>query len=120
MSASSTLPNGALRDRLQRALLVRRLAAVAERELQREDPDDPVDHAARDEAGACQPLEAVGARDPFSLVLGLADRRTTLRRHAHVLIPLRRALAGRTAAAHPARPSTLNVFTFVRSPPSSS
>jgi hypothetical protein len=35
-----------LRDRFQRALLVRRLAAGPERELEGEDADDPVDHAA--------------------------------------------------------------------------
>ena len=46
-----------VRDRLQRPLLVRQLAAVAERELQGENPDDPVDEPAGDEPGPREPLE---------------------------------------------------------------
>ena len=41
-----------MRNRVQGALLVRQLAAVPERELEREDPDDPVDQSPRHEAGA--------------------------------------------------------------------
>ena len=41
-----------LLDRAQRALLVRDLAAVPDREVEREQADDPVDERARDEARA--------------------------------------------------------------------
>src|SRR4029079_19618295 len=39
-------------DRLQRTLLVRRRAAYSDGELDREDPNDPVDQPARDEPGS--------------------------------------------------------------------
>ena len=39
-----------MRNGAERAALVRQLAAVPERELERQDADDPVDQAARDEA----------------------------------------------------------------------
>ena len=46
------VPERVLLDRAQRALLVRDLAAVPDDEVECEQPDDPVDHRARDEAGA--------------------------------------------------------------------
>ena len=46
-----------VRERAHGALLVGRLAAAADRELQRQEADDPVDEAARDEPGAGEPLE---------------------------------------------------------------
>ena len=39
-----------MRDRVQRALLVRQLASVTERELEGENPDDSVDERAGDES----------------------------------------------------------------------
>ena len=44
------LPERLMRDGLQRTLLIRELAPCAERELQREDPDDRVDERTRDES----------------------------------------------------------------------
>jgi hypothetical protein len=46
-----------MRNRVQGALLIRQLAAVAESELEREDPDDPVDQSTRDESRAREPFE---------------------------------------------------------------
>ena len=44
-------------ERAHRALLARQLAAMTDRELESEDPDDRVDHSARDEPGPREPLE---------------------------------------------------------------
>src|SRR5205085_11032439 len=52
-----------VRDRLQRALLVRRLPAGAEGELDREYADDRVDQAPRNEPRASQPIEPAAPRD---------------------------------------------------------
>jgi hypothetical protein len=71
--------------RLQRALLVGRLAATADRELERSSPDDSVDGAASGESGAGEPLERFlvdhasvpsnAARRPSSPVLNSIRRR---------------------------------------------
>ena len=57
------LAEGLLRDRFKSPLLVGGPAADAQGKLEGEDADDPVDQAARDEAGAGQPLEAVALCD---------------------------------------------------------
>ena len=54
------LPERLMRDGVHRALLVRQLAAVTERELERQDPDDPVDQAPRHEPRAREVLEGAG------------------------------------------------------------
>ena len=46
-----------MRDRMEGALLVRQLAAVAERQLEREHADDPVDQTPGHEAGTREVLE---------------------------------------------------------------
>jgi hypothetical protein len=68
------LPAGLLRDLGQRPLLVGRLAAGAERQLEGEDADDRVDRAAGDEARAREPLEPARVRDRISGRLGLVHR----------------------------------------------
>ena len=63
-----------LRDRLQGALLVRRLPAVPDGQLDRENTDDRVDRPAGDEAGSGEPLELPRCVDVLALRLGLTDR----------------------------------------------
>ena len=90
------------RDGVERALLVGRLAAVAERQLDGQEPDDPVDDAAGDQPGAGQPLELRPPRHPLALRLRLADGRPSCARALHLTLP-RRDAAGRRGAARPAR-----------------
>src|SRR6185436_13871602 len=49
--------------------------------LDGEDPDQPVDHPAGDEAGARQPFEVLGPRDVLARGLGLARRSAAGRAH---------------------------------------
>ena len=102
-----------MRDGVHRALLVRQLAAVPERELERQDADDPVDQPARDEARAREVLEGGGLDEA-------AVRPTVPRRSAGVELGLMRHLAGTQTVIAPASTLTLNSLTFMRSPPSSS
>ena len=103
-----------LGERLERPLLVRRLAAVAERQLEREHGDDAVDHAAGGETRAGEPLEAVRARDPFALLLAHLGRSL----HAHRVSPI--PWRGTQSVSASGSTLTLNDLTFDRSPPSSS
>src|SRR5581483_5915166 len=82
------LPERLPGDLLERALLVRRLSARVERELDRQDADDPVDQPSRDEAGAGEPLEAAAARQLLSSNLNIPDCRFARRVHAHGRPPL--------------------------------
>ena len=78
-----------LRDLREGALLVRRLAAAAERELDGEHADDRVDHAAGGDAGARQPLELLGPGEVAALALRAADRcvgRTYVLSHGELLL----------------------------------
>ena len=78
-----------LRDLREGALLVGRLAAAAERELDREHADDRVDHAARGDSGAGQPLELTAPREVTALALRAADRcvgRTYVLSHGEPLL----------------------------------
>jgi len=79
------LPERLVRERLQSATLIRRLSAGTERELDRQDPDDPVDDTSRDEAGSCEHLECGGALDPVCSRLRAAHRhRPRGRANAHL------------------------------------
>src|SRR5437764_1398092 len=60
---------------LHRARLVRHVPAGAEGDLDREDADDAVDHAAGDEAGARERLEGGALANLVARALGLLDRR---------------------------------------------
>jgi hypothetical protein len=86
-----SVPSGLVRVGLERALLVRGLTADADRELHREDADDPVHQPAGDEADARGPLEAAALDDGFATSPRLRDRVA----HAH----LRRIRAGVADAA---------------------
>jgi hypothetical protein len=72
--AEQDLAERAARDGLQRTLLVGRLAARAEGDLDGQDADEDVDHAAGDEPGTGQPFELLAARDVLSGRLGVASR----------------------------------------------
>ena len=61
-----------VRDRLQRSALIGGLPAGAECELERQDPDDPVDEAPGGEPGAGEDLEGGGLPDVFSRRLDTA------------------------------------------------
>jgi hypothetical protein len=67
------LAEGLVRDRLQRATLVSGSSAGADRELDGQDSDDPVDHAAGSEAGAAEHLESRGVLDLVCRRLGMPD-----------------------------------------------
>ena len=75
------LSEGLRRDRLQRALLARIRVAVADGELDREDPDDDVDGAASDEAGARHPFVAAA---PCDVLTGASGAPHGLRLDRHV------------------------------------
>src|SRR5205085_12054579 len=82
------LADGLLDDRLQRAFLIRALAARAERDLEPENAHDPVDQTAGDETGTGQPLEAGALRKLFSFYLCVSDRPRLARRmcsHGYLL-----------------------------------
>ena len=108
---------GLLLDRPQRALLVRDLAAVPDRQVEGEEADDPVDERPRDEPGARQDRERASPDEPFAPRARAAQRR---------------AESGRTVATSPhsslgrqiviAAGCTFTVKdrTFSRSPPSTS
>ena len=68
-------PEGLLRDRLQSTLLVGRLAAIAQRELERQHPDHDVDHATGHESGAGEPFELRRTLDAFAVRTRLTQRR---------------------------------------------
>ena len=57
---------GVLLDGAERALLVRDLAAVPDGEVEGEQPDDPVDERARDEAGTRQDRVERRADEPLA------------------------------------------------------
>ena len=93
-----------LGDRVQRALLIGCLAAVAERQLDGQDADDHVDDAAGDQPGARQPLELVGARATRSPCACASTDRSSggaSCREPSIVSPSSRDA---DAAAHPARP----------------
>ena len=69
-----------MRDRLERPLLARRLSACADRELEGEDPDDPVDQPAGDEAGPGEQLERIAPRDLLAAAAGLPELRLAAHR----------------------------------------
>src|SRR5581483_3179649 len=73
------LPKRLVREGLQGALLVRRLASGTKRELDREDADDSVDQAASDEPRTRQPFEAPALRDLVCAHLGAHGVRTARR-----------------------------------------
>src|SRR5436190_4581194 len=116
-------------DRLQRTALVRRLSAGTDCEFDRQDPDDPVDDTARDEAGPGKRFERRGTLDAVCRCLRTTDGPCCCRiPNAHTLgqrgrtsfgyVPCReRGTQSVTAAGST---FTLNDFVFVRSPPSSS
>ena len=69
-----------VRDRLERPLLARRLSACADRELEGEDPDDPVDQPAGDEAGPGEQLERIAPRDLLTAAASLPELRLAAHR----------------------------------------
>ena len=112
-----------MRNRVQRALLVRQLAAVPERELEREDADDPVDRAR-----ARRTRRARGPRSPSTgrscSPAAPAERSASVVVNCCMWILLSTGFAARSRGTQtvmaPASTLTLNALTFVRSPPSSS
>src|SRR5581483_4003333 len=65
---------GLLGDRVERSLLVRDRAAPADRELEREQPDDAPDERPSDEAGARKDLEGLRVDEAFAGCPGVANR----------------------------------------------
>ena len=104
-----------VRDRLQRSALVGGLPAGAECELERQDPDDPVDEAPGGEPGASEHLEGSGLPDVFSRRLELPDGGGL-----GSILDAHHAAPGTHSVTAAGSTLTLNDFTFVRSPPSSS
>ena len=58
------------RNGVKRALLVRQLPRVAHRDLERQQPDDPVDHATGNKAGAGENLEPPRGREALADAAG--------------------------------------------------
>ena len=67
------LPERLLRDRIQRTVLIRRLAAISEGQLDGEDADDGVDHPTRDKPRTSQRFKRPAVREVLALRLGVVD-----------------------------------------------
>ncbi len=123
------LAEGLVRNGVQRALLVRELPPVPDRELEREDPDDRVDEAAGHESAAGEELERPRVNEVAPGRLRRPERLRVLRVLYLAQLAATACAVGVEAAAAsigtqtetaPGTTLTLNALTFSRSPPSSS